>query len=112
MFPFDMSPLSNVPACYVAFERGSHANLAVQPAITLQQATGTLQQATDILRPKLQTPDAGQAYREKTCTEHLAKHTKKCASVKTYPEPGTLGQISQAQGYISFGGAKGLIRVA
>lgn len=34
MFPFDMLPLSNVPASYIAFECGGH-NLVVQRQIRL-----------------------------------------------------------------------------
>lgn len=43
------------------------------------------------------------------CTELLAKHPKECASVKTYREPCTLGEIFWAQGYVYFWAGKGLI---
>lgn len=43
MFPFDTSPICNVPASYDAFEYGGHVKWAVQPAGMLQQATEVAQ---------------------------------------------------------------------
>lgn len=104
MFPFDTSPFYSAPASYFVVECGAHINLAVQPAGSFQQATKVCN-----MRPKLHKPDVAQAYREKMCTELLAKHPKECALVKTYREPCTLGEILWAQGYVYFWAGKGLI---